>query len=776
MTRVLFVNYSNLLGGAERSLLDLLSALPRDRFYPALLTVGEGPLSRRAADMGVRCLSVASKVDFEPFRRDRPVAALFGRFRVLPDLLGLLIRIRIAVRAFAPQVIHSNNPKSHWLASLATTGVQVRRIFHFRDIFPAEGPAWRLFGLLGRLYRPGVAAISGAVRDALPSSLRDRAGVVYNGFPLPAPSRDRAGVRDALGIPGDAVAVLAAGRIVPWKKFERVIRALQDPLRKGDCFLVIAGEAEYWEADYQASLKEQVRVLGLTDRVRFAGQVADMSSLYTASDCFVLASEREPFGRVLVEAMLCGLPVAAFDEAGPAEIVEHNRTGLLCPPGDEAALGRALARFIDDPALRRRLGEAARTEAARRFSLQALAESVEALYEEASQSPAMKTSNRLFKIFDRIFGCLLAPVRLFRVLMPKRSKPGAVPRKILVCKLCCFGDGVLSLMALTALKQRHPSADMTVLASRRTQALFERCRAVDRVLVLPVSGVRGVSELLAVFRLPGFVQSIIRGRYDTLLDFDVYYRFTTSLSLLAGSAYSAGFETFPGRARLYARRVARPWNGPEWRLFFGMITPLDVGIDDSVRPKFRIAAAESEAAAALLSAAPPGALKVGLVLGSSPNWPEKEWPAAHFAQFMRLFGRKRKAHFFLIGTAGELTRSRELVKLYGGAGVTDLTGRTPFALLHEVMRSLHGLVSNDTGPMHLAALLGVPTVGLFGPTTETKWSPPGPFRALFASGCPLRPCYYLSRMPGCPDRRCLTGLLPERVAEAALTLIEGKQP
>ncbi len=96
---------------------------------------------------------------------------------------------------------------------------------------------------------------------------------------------------------------------------------------------------------------------------------ADLSAAYASADVFVFPSAMETFGLVLIEAMAAGLPVVASRLSGIPELVTDGKSGLLAPPGDVAALAAAIRRLHDDPALRQRLGQAARAAVEREFDL-----------------------------------------------------------------------------------------------------------------------------------------------------------------------------------------------------------------------------------------------------------------------------------------------------------------------------------------------------------------------------------------------------------------------
>jgi glycosyltransferase involved in cell wall biosynthesis len=117
--------------------------------------------------------------------------------------------------------------------------------------------------------------------------------------------------------------------------------------------------------------------------VHFLGHRDDVPEILAALDVLVhVPSAPEPFGRVVAEAMAVGKPVVAARAGGLPEIVEHEVTGLLVPPGDPSACAAAVLRLLADPALRARLGTAGRRRAEERFDPAAHAERVVAAYRE----------------------------------------------------------------------------------------------------------------------------------------------------------------------------------------------------------------------------------------------------------------------------------------------------------------------------------------------------------------------------------------------------------
>jgi ADP-heptose:LPS heptosyltransferase len=254
----------------------------------------------------------------------------------------------------------------------------------------------------------------------------------------------------------------------------------------------------------------------------------------------------------------------------------------------------------------------------------------------------------------------------------------------------------------------------------------------------------------------------------------VYYRFTTLLGLFCGTRYSAGFATKKWRTSFYRAGIPRPRFEPEWRCFFSLVSPLGVVENATVPVDLSLRPADLDQAAALLGPLPENARRIALVPGSSPNWPEKKWPLEFFAKLMEKFTTTGPVQFFIFGDRSEAGLGKDLQALRPQCTVVNCAGRTTFPVLAAALKKMDLCVANDTGPMHCAALMGVPTVGIFGPTTEKKWSPPGRFRAVVAD-CTCRPCYYLSSMPECGDRICLRNVTADMVFDACMKVLENRE-
>lgn len=164
-------------------------------------------------------------------------------------------------------------------------------------------------------------------------------------------------------VPGSG-RLVAVGRLVPQKGFDLLLEAwarIAD--RHRGWTLTIWGEGPE-----RAALEAQRDRLGLSERVLLPGVTERPGQWMEQADAFVLSSRFEGWGLVVGEAMAAGIPTVAFDcDFGPAEMIEHGRTGLLVAPGDTAALASALDQLLEDEALRSRLGPTGR-ESMKRFA------------------------------------------------------------------------------------------------------------------------------------------------------------------------------------------------------------------------------------------------------------------------------------------------------------------------------------------------------------------------------------------------------------------------
>jgi glycosyltransferase involved in cell wall biosynthesis len=190
----------------------------------------------------------------------------------------------------------------------------------------------------------------------------------------------------SLDIPAGRTVIGIVGRLQPWKGQHRLLGALAQLRERGlDVHgLIVGGDAYGLSPEYAEGLLNLVADLGLDDRVTMTGHVPDVARYVRAMDVLVSASVNEPFGIVLLEGMAEGVPVVAVGDAGPLDIVEDGRTGVLVPSPAPEVLADALEPLVRDPERRRALGEAGRDRFLRGFTAEAMAASIQRRLEDVA--------------------------------------------------------------------------------------------------------------------------------------------------------------------------------------------------------------------------------------------------------------------------------------------------------------------------------------------------------------------------------------------------------
>jgi glycosyltransferase involved in cell wall biosynthesis len=177
---------------------------------------------------------------------------------------------------------------------------------------------------------------------------------------VPSPQQCRA----KLGLPTEGRIVGILGRLQRWKGMHVFIDAMARLLPSHpDLHGVIVGGKHDLEPGYGDELKAQIERLGLQQKVLMVGAQKNVPEWVQTFDVAVHASDNEPLGIVLLEAMALEKPLVAGGEGGPTEVITPGVNGLLAPYGDSGALAKAIGQFLDDPAYAKRVGEAARVRA-----------------------------------------------------------------------------------------------------------------------------------------------------------------------------------------------------------------------------------------------------------------------------------------------------------------------------------------------------------------------------------------------------------------------------
>ena len=380
-TRVLALDHAGVLGGAELSMLDVLAGLPGG---VAVRLFADGPfreeLERRGVDVQVIAMGALGAV--KKGGRRPSLAALFAAW----NLAG-----RVARDGRTSRLLYANSQKAFVVAALA--GLRCRRpvVWHLRDLLgPPHFSALntRAVVRLANWCATRVIANSRATAEAFVAhgGARAKVRVVHNGIdtaPFDAVAdADAHALREQLS-PGAGYVMAVFGRLHEWKGQHTAIAAMR--ALPGDVHLWIVGAPLFGEQAFEQGLRIQAAQLGLGSRVHFLGFRDDIAVLMRAADVVVHTSTLpEPFGRVIVEGMLARRPVIATAAGGVGEILDDGRTGLLVPPGNEAAIAAAVQAMRADPARAAAIAAAGAAHARATFGLAAMVRGVRTVFDEVT--------------------------------------------------------------------------------------------------------------------------------------------------------------------------------------------------------------------------------------------------------------------------------------------------------------------------------------------------------------------------------------------------------
>ncbi|MCB9899333.1 MAG: glycosyltransferase family 9 protein [Planctomycetes bacterium] len=342
------------------------------------------------------------------------------------------------------------------------------------------------------------------------------------------------------------------------------------------------------------------------------------------------------------------------------------------------------------------------------------------------------------------------PARVLRRLFrrPDDATPAADVRRVLVIKFLGLGSVLLATPMLERLRRRHPGVHVTFLTFAGQAPLVGRLPNVDEVLVVPRT-----DPVRLFAAVPGLLWRLRRARFDVVIDLEFYSRLSNLVSWGSGARRRIGFFV---RARWRGSLLTDPVyfnpTRPYGEAVLALLRPL--GLFDEREPGPAaplvpplVSSAEHEDAWTRLVTL--GVPSRGTIVVVNPNASdlcvERRWPAERFGALVKRFARE-VAHvdrFVFIGAPADAPAVAEVLRSVDPSMLPrclDLSGRTTLVELMVLLTRASLLISNDSGPMHLAAALSLPTISFFGPETPALYGPVGARHLVFYAGHWCSPC------------------------------------
>ncbi|MDZ8241957.1 MAG: glycosyltransferase family 4 protein [Nostoc sp. ChiQUE01a] len=379
--KILFLDQSGKPGGAELCLIDIAKPYRNDALVGLF------------ADGSFKELLQQNNIPVEVLRTEaiavRKQSNLIQGLTSLEQLIPLIIKVVKKARKY--DLIYANTQKALVVGAIASLFSRRPLVYHLHDILSPEHFSQINLHIavnLANRFASLVIANSQASKTAFleAGGRQDIVEVVYNGFESINYQTDESDIRKLqqnLELQGKFV-VGHFSRLAPWKGQHILIDALaQCPPQ---VIAILVGDALFGEQNYVQQLHQQVAKLGLENRVKFLGFRSDIPQLMAACDLVAHTSTSpEPFGRVIVEAMLCEKPVIAAKAGGAMELVEHGLNGFLVIPEEPQELAQVIITCLQETEMTATIAKNARITASQRFDVATINQQIaQLLYQRIS--------------------------------------------------------------------------------------------------------------------------------------------------------------------------------------------------------------------------------------------------------------------------------------------------------------------------------------------------------------------------------------------------------
>lgn len=347
--------------------------------------------------------------------------------------------------------------------------------------------------------------------------------------------------------------------------------------------------------------------------------------------------------------------------------------------------------------------------------------------------------------------------------------------RILIANPYGIGDVLFSLPLVRAIRAADPGGFLGYLSNRRTTELLSAWKELGWIGVFEKDEFRSAwreSRREGLHHLRRTLGEIRAQRFDMLVDLSLGWHYGLA-GLLAGIPRRAGFD-FRDRGKFLTHRLrTRGFHSQTVAEYYLDLLPV-IGLPRRAGTDVRLelpAAAGTQAAEYLRRRGLPDARLVGIVPGGGASWGPnavfKQWAPERFAEVGDDLARKASA-VLIFGDAGEASLAAKVADAMRSPCPKAAVQVPSLLTLAGLLQRCSLVVGNDSGPMHLAAVVGTPTVSIFGPVDPSVY---GPFshrsaHRVVTQGLVCQPCYQGFRFPPCPwDNRCLKQLQPGLVME-----------
>ena len=333
-------------------------------------------------------------------------------------------------------------------------------------------------------------------------------------------------------------------------------------------------------------------------------------------------------------------------------------------------------------------------------------------------------------------------------------------RKILIVKPSSLGDVVHSLPFLNAMKTCFPKAQIHWVIAKGLEGLLEGHPMIDELIIIKKDLWKNISRTGRTLKeIRDLFRQLRHEKYDIVVDLQGLLR-SGLITLATHAPLRIGFsEAREGSRFFYTKKVKAGRDIHAVDRYMKVSEELGCDVCDRVFP-FPFSSSAGSETRTLVGPDPYAVLVPGA------RWKTKIWPAESFGKVASMLPLKS----VVIGATSDKAIADSVV-LHSGEKARSLAGQTSLRQLIEIMRTAEVVITNDSGPMHIAVALNIPVIAIFGPTSPVRTGPFGKGHVILQSQTECVPCFKRS----CREIRCMNEITPEAVYQAVLEVLWRKK-
>ena len=382
MNNIVFLHSSSELYGSDRSLLNLVKNLDKDKFNITVILPEDGPLVDK-----INSFDNVEVIINELAVLRRKNLSLSGMSKYFIELIRYIKFINNLIKEKSIDIVYTNTSVI-FVGGISAKICKVKSVWHIREIIKSKYERF-IVSKIVNIFSDYIIANSKATAEAI-SKNKDKVKVVYNAIDI----EKNSGLEDIDEVYKEVAATIVrsnnkikigmAGRINRWKGQKLFVDMAKLVSEENDNVeFLIAGDVYKGEDYILDDLKGYILESGVKDKIGLLGQVDNMSNFYKKLDIFVLPSiQPEPFGLVVIEAMNNKLPVVATNHGGPVEIIDNNIDGFLVDYKDAREMAQVVNKLIKDKELRNYIAANAEKKVKEKFNVSRYVDEISYILEE----------------------------------------------------------------------------------------------------------------------------------------------------------------------------------------------------------------------------------------------------------------------------------------------------------------------------------------------------------------------------------------------------------